>query len=243
MDLPDPSVIPDTSLLVTSDDTPVDNRHIEKLQRLLADSLTNSWQAPGGKPFEAMVNVGLFYTPAPAIVPDLMVCIDMPKANLEEPDHRSFFVWIVGKVPDLIVEMVSDKRGGEDGEKMKKYARFGVRYYVIYDPQNHLEGGVLRVFELTVNGYKSIDPTWIEPLGLGLTFHFGEFEGFEREWLRWCDKDGHVLLTGGERAQIAEEDVEREKQNAEREKADRLIAEAEVARLKAELALLKGTSK
>lgn len=33
----------------------------------------------------------------------------------------------------------------------------------------------------------------------------GEFEGRQDVWLRWCYKDGNILLTGDERALQAEQ--------------------------------------
>jgi hypothetical protein len=48
-------------------------------------------------------------------------------------------------------------------------------------------------------------------------------------WLRWCDADGNLLLTGAERAERETERAERETERAERE-ADRSRALAEKLR-------------
>ena len=45
----------------------------------------------------------------------------------------------------------------------------------------------------------------IPQLGQGLTLWEGVFEGVETTWLRWCNREGKVLLTGAERAAQAEE--------------------------------------
>ena len=37
-------------------------------------------------------------------------------------------------------------------------------------------------------------------MNLGLTLWDGEFEGRSDSWLRWCDRDKNILLTGDERA-------------------------------------------
>jgi hypothetical protein len=37
-------------------------------------------------------------------------------------------------------------------------------------------------------------------LELGVKLWEGTFEGITRLWLRWCDADGNILLTGNERA-------------------------------------------
>ena len=59
-----------------------------------------------------------------------MFAIDVaspPEAR--KKDFRSYFVWIVGKVPDIAIEIVSDKRGGEDTDKLEGYL------WVAFDPR------------------------------------------------------------------------------------------------------------
>lgn len=52
-----------------------------------------------------------------------------------------------------------------------------------------------------------------------MTFWQGEFEGRQDNWLRWCDADDNILLTGDERA-------EQERQRAEQAEARaQLLAE------------------
>ena len=45
----------------------------------------------------------------------------------------------------------------------------------------------------------------LEDIGLGVTLWTGEFEGRNDTWLRWCDQDSNVLLTGDELAQQIEQ--------------------------------------
>jgi hypothetical protein len=40
----------------------------------------------------------------------------------------------------------------------------------------------------------------------------GKYEDAEREWLRWCDRDGKVIPTGAERATGAEQRAKEEQQ-------------------------------
>ena len=123
-------VMPDIQDLVTEDDTPVDNMPSEKQQRLLTEPLYSSWAGPGaGRPFLAAANVGVFPQPRnPAIVPDVFVSLDVQVAeNWWDKEHRSYFVWEFGKTPDLVVEIVSNRRGREDGVKKATYAEIGVR--------------------------------------------------------------------------------------------------------------------
>jgi hypothetical protein len=104
-------------------------------------------------------------------------------------------------MPEVVVEIVSNLEGGEADTKFREYARIGVSYYVIYDPQQLMGGAVLRVFALRGRTYEALQDHWIPEVGLGLTIWRGTYEGKETEWLRWCDKKGEAILTGPERAE------------------------------------------
>ncbi|MBO1348108.1 MAG: hypothetical protein EBE86_012265 [Hormoscilla sp. GUM202] len=58
------------------------------------------------------------------------------------------------------------------------------------------------------------DQTWLDKVGQGVTLWSGVFEGRHDVWLRWCDREGNVLLTGSERAQEAEQRAEQAEQRA-----------------------------
>src|SRR5207302_9337003 len=123
----------------------------EKQSRLLTEPLYTSWPGPGdGRPFQVLANVGLFFADKePPLVPDAMLSLDVsPGADLSQKENRSYFVWRRGKAPNVVIEFVSDRRGGETTTKLRDYARAGVPYYIVFDPQNRLEGGVLRGFAL-----------------------------------------------------------------------------------------------
>ncbi len=52
--------------------------------------------------------------------------------------------------PDLVVEVLSERTRERDlGAKLRLYARFGVRFYWVVDP----EAGTVRTFELARGGY------------------------------------------------------------------------------------------
>ena len=165
-------VRPDVEHLVTEDDTPVDNLFSEKQQRLLTEPLYASWPGPGqGRPFLAMANVGLFYAvEQPPFVPDMLLSLDVRcPAKLWPKSHRSYFMWEYGKPPDVVIEIVSNRRGGEDTEKLRGYAQIRVPYYAIFDPECMLSDEVLRVFELQRFTYRPLDdPVPLPGIGLGL---------------------------------------------------------------------------
>lgn len=197
-----PEDITNVEDLVIEDGKPVDNMFVEKEYRLLTEPLYSSWISPRGE-FLALANVGLFFAyREPPLVPDVMLSLGVPaNRDLSRKENRSYFTWVIGKSPDVVIEIVSDLRGGEETDKMTAYARIGVTYYVIFDPINLLNGGLLRVFGLTQGKYQSMQGTWLENVGLGLTIWEGEFERHHQRWLRWCDRDGIVIPTGFECAE------------------------------------------
>jgi Uma2 family endonuclease len=193
--------------LIIDDEEPVENFFIEKQRRLLTDSLYAGWRGPGrGRTFIAASDVGVFpekkQTP---IVPDVLLSLDVP-AGLDpaRKEHRSYFIWIMGKPPDVVFEFVSDRRGGEEGHKKARYAQIGVRYYVIFDPQRWLRGDVLRSYELRRDGaYHALKDHHFQAVGLGVKLWQGKYEGWDKEWLRWHDRRGRLIATGAELAEAA----------------------------------------
>lgn len=199
--VPDPEIEPDLSHLVCEEET-VYNRFSERQQRLLPHLLFTSW--PEGKPFEALSDVGIFYAiDEPAIAPDFMLSMGVtPRPLSSNPKDKSYLVWVYGKPPDLCIEVVSNKKGGELGRKMKLYAHIGVTYYVVFDPDQLLGERKLRAFRLSGGRYTEMlvtEPVFLEELGLGITLWDGVIEDTPGCFLRFVGKDGRLLLTGSER--------------------------------------------
>ena len=215
--IPPPVEEPDVSGLVTEDDAPVDNILSEKQARLLTEPLYSSWSGPPPaddgerRRFAALANVGLFNSPAePPLVPDVMLSLDVAiSQDLTQKKNRSYFVWQFGKPPEVVVEIVSNKEGGELGERYRRYRRMRVAYYVVYDPLHELGEPLMRSFEMRGDLYVPVDRPWFESVGLGLVEWEGTFEGVSARWLRWCTRDGRVVPTGVERAGTAEARAER----------------------------------
>jgi Uma2 family endonuclease len=204
--------------LITEDDEPVDNIFSEKQQRLLTESLYSSWSGEN-RSFLALANVGLFYDPTKQpLVPDVLVSLDvkMPD-NVWQKQNRSYFVKQYGKPPEVVIEIVSNKKGKETGSKLKGYAKAGVRYYVVFDPEQQLKGGQLQVYKLQNNRYVETNELWLSEVQLGLTLWEGFYEDKHDVWLRWCDQNGNLISTGKE--QIEQEIQEKEMERQEKEKA------------------------
>jgi Uma2 family endonuclease len=259
--------------LVIEDDEPADSILSKKLQRLLTGALYTSFQ-PKAKdtgepiPFLATANVGLFYAlKLPPLMPDVTLSLEVaPPASFERKEDRTYLVWEMGKPPDVVIEIVSKRKGEELGRKRKDYARAGVSYYAVYDRTagvasplrqlRELQGSPLALFQRRGGEFVPFASTWLEDkglrpanakglrpanaIGLGLTLWQGSFEGVNTEWLRWCDREGEVLPTGEEKAALEHQRAERERQRAE---AEYQRAERERQRAEALLELLRSHGK
>ena len=236
----------DTSHLVIEDDARASNLQSAQQQRLLVTALCGSMAIPA--PFVAESNVGLFYQlKGDPVVPDMLLSLGVQRAeDFSKRQHRAYFVWEFGKMPDVCVEVVSNKEGdevaisqrskrkGKQRSKQDIYAQIGVPYYVVFDPlqqiqdASNMKDALLRVWTLAAGRYVELTPAegiaqigqsvWLETVGLGLTLWAGAFEEkVSRVWLRWCDHQGHILPTGSERADIEQQRADSEQQRADAE--------------------------
>ncbi len=218
---PPPDVLPDYSRFVTEDDAPLDNFFSEKQQRLLVEPVYSAGlRTVLGRPILAAANVGLFYIESqPAVVPDVLLSLDVQlPEDLWPRENRSYYIWRLGKPPDVAVEIVSNSVGGEASRKPTLYARLGVSYYVVFDPMENLHQGVLRVYELRGRTYVELEQPWLPDVGLGVTLWQGQYEEHSAVWVRWCDSEGGVIPTGAELLVQEHQRAEQERQRAEQER-------------------------
>lgn len=228
---------PDISDIEIDDGKPVDNIIAEKQHRLLGSSLYTNWK-PKEK-FVATTNVGVFFSVSqPPIVPDALISfgVDVPtwEQFVSHKKYRAYFVWVFGKPPDIVVEVVTNRKGDELSDKLKIYAGIRVPYYIVYDWMGIYGDPKVRVFRLSGAGYELKGDLKIEEYGLQVGLWSGAFEGVERgEWLRWYEADGNLLLSNEEwqahiNAQLTAEkqraEEERQKAEEERQRAEKLAA-------------------
>ena len=219
----------DISHIVTEDDEPVDNIFSAIQQRLLVEPLYSAWSGPGeGRRFFAESNIGVFYMlKAPPLVPDALLSLDVQAdEDLWAKEHRSYFIWEFGKPPDVVIEVVSNKIGGEDSIKLEKYARMRISYYVIFDPARHLSEELLRVYRLEGYSYQRHSETQFPGIHLGLTMWEGVYSEMPALWLRWVDEQGNLILTGKELAAQAQAEAAQAQTEKELalQRAERLAA-------------------
>jgi Uma2 family endonuclease len=250
-----PDRVPNLSEYPTEDGAPLDNLFHSSQMDLLVEPLKSSWAGPGGgRPFLITANVGVYHTvKKPAVVPDVMLALDVEVGTDQSlPENRTYFVWEVGKPPDVVIEIVSPNDGGETSYKMDLYARIGIKFYAIFDPARHLQPEDLRVFVNAGQRFRPIPGVPLGDLGLGLTVWEGRYDGMSPRWLRWTDAEGNLIPTGAERAELADQratdaaltaraavqraDRERQRADQEKQRADqeKQRADAEVQHAAAE---------
>jgi Uma2 family endonuclease len=121
-----------------------------------------------------------------------------------------------GRYPDLIIELLSPTTAVEDRTTKKAlYERtFRTAEYFCYDPQtDQLEGWRLGPRQR----YRLISPNEsgrmeVEQVGLWLGTWQGQYRGYEAVWLRFFDREGHLVPTGAEAAEAAQAEVARLKE-------------------------------
>src|SRR5260370_26181868 len=163
-----PELRPSVEHLVIEDDTPVDSVYSEKQMRMLTRPLYSSWAGPDGDHlFLALANVGMFYAiKQPPLVPDVLLSLGVKAAtDMTKKENRSYFFWVFGKSPDVVIEIVSNNEGGELGPKKDQYAQIGIPIYVVWDPLAYLSATPLHAFCLNIKRYETISPVWFAAFG------------------------------------------------------------------------------
>jgi hypothetical protein len=181
--------------------------------------------------------VGLFWhLDEPPLVPDAMLSLDVKHGNLRLKKYNTYLLWVKGKPPEVVIEIVANPTGGEDTHKKRLYARIGVKYYVIFDPDKYLHKGVLRAFSLRGGVYKPLKRFLLKNVGLGLMLWEGNYEMITTRWLRWCDEQGNPIPTDSDSGESefkrAENERERAKRETERAESERERADAAEERLR-----------
>jgi len=227
--------------LVKENDMPVNNFPLARQQRLLVESLYNSWTPPDSQAFIADANIGIFYVVnKPPVVPDVFLSLDIQMSDDDwEKKHRCYFCWEYGKPPDLVIEIVSNLEEYENESKLQNYARMRIPYYVVFDPKKQLGGEMLRLYELRgliQTQYIEKNEKWLPEIGLGLTLWEGAYETKKDTWLRWYDKEGDLILTGSECADKERQEKEQAltELELERQRADQEYQRAEQEHQRAE---------
>lgn len=203
--------------LPTQDELPDDDgepreseRHLYQLP-LLIETLKLHWA--GRDDFFAGGNMFVYFSPAQVKHndfrgPDFFVALGVDGKR----ERKSWVKWEEGKLPDLVIEFLSESTADFDrtGKKQIYQDQMQVQEYFYYDPFSAEFAG----FSLSSNGYQPLAPDarhrLISPVtGLALARWEGEYLGVTANWLRWETPDGQLLPTGKELAQQAQQRAER----------------------------------
>jgi Uma2 family endonuclease len=180
-------------------------------------------------------NLLLYYeegNPAASVSPDVFVVRGIPKGQ-----RRVYKLWEEAYPPSLVIELTSRSTRLEDlGTKRVVYANIGVEEYILFDPLGEYLRPPFQAFRL-VNG--ELQRADLEAADSFLSHTLGLQLRVEQQQLRLYDAaTGQLLLRSPEarhRGRIAEEQVRVAEEQVRAESTARQAAEAEVARLRAEL--------
>ncbi len=231
--------LPDHTQLPESDGTFVKNFQEHPQSVLLTDSIYPTLQAlhPDGQ-FCIGQDSGIYWR-----------LIDPPERGAESPDwfyvpnvppsldgqfRRSYVLWKEYVAPLIVIEFVSGdgseerdrtppRQGTTQVGKFWVYEQaIRVPYYAIYE----VAKAQVEVYHLLDNAYQLMQPNAhgrysIPPIRVELGIWQGCYQNMELPWLRWWDLQGHLLLTGDERAAVEKQRAEYEYQRAEAEKQKR----------------------
>jgi len=215
-------LLDDELLYPTSDGKPMGetDRHVKQLARLLGVLEAHFASEPD---VYVSGNNLMYYekgNPRKRVCPDIYVTFGIPKR-----ERRSYKIWIEGKAPDFILELLSGETRKRDfGFKKRLYQNiFQTKEYFLFDPDTEELYG----YRLVDNRYRLVKPdagSKFFSSVLGLLF------GVDAQgWLRVYRPDGTLLKTQQE---LAEEVMELSARNAS--------LEEQLARLQLELARLRG---
>jgi Uma2 family endonuclease len=221
------SSLPSTEELPCSDDTPVDNEDQNFLPNVLLFLLSSIWEERFDWYFGA--DMAIYHTTGKnvriPVVPDGFLSLGVERQKGGK-SRRSYAVWEENEiVPIFTLEMVSHTPGNEYDEKMETYAKLGVLYYLIYNPEfwqrdKHQPFEIYKLDPERKYQLQSGEPYWMPEVGLGIGRYLGVMNGIDRELLAWFDRSNTRYL-------MPEESVRLERQiaQAERQRADRLAAQ------------------
>lgn len=193
--------LPTSDELPDSDGLPVDNELHTLVSNLLGLILGFIW----GQRFDWFfgVNMGIYHTtginPRVPIVPDGFLSLGVERIRGNQL-RKSYVVWEENDiVPLFVLEIVSQTPGGEYDEKISIYAKLGVLYYIIYNPDfwRRDQQEPFEIYQLVNGSYQRQigEPFWMPEIGLGIGRRIGSHRGLQREWLYWFDERGNRILT------------------------------------------------
>jgi Uma2 family endonuclease len=214
LDYNPPQHLPSSAELPDSDDTPVDNEDQNFIPNYLLFLLEFIWATRNDGFFG--IDMGIYHTtgrtPLVPVVPDGFLSLEVERRKAGK-SRLSYVVWEENNVvPMLALEVVSKTPGDEYDTKAAIYAKLGVLYYVVYNP-NYWRRDQQQPFEVyrLVGGSYQLqigEPFWMPEVELGIGRSLYQSGDVQREVLSWFDRLGNRYLT-------PEEQLDQERQRSE----------------------------
>ncbi len=214
----DPRQLPSSAELPCSDDTPVDNEDQNFIPNLLLFLLQYIWANRNDWFFS--VYMGVYHTtgvsPLVPIVPDGFLSLGVERRKADK-SRKSYVVWEENNiVPILALEIVSLTPGGKYDQKLDTYAKLGVLYYIIYNPEywQRDRHQPFEVYRLVDGSYQLQigEPFWMPEIGLGIGRGQYISGNTQRQVLYWYDQQGKRYQTPEEQLELAQKQIERYRQ-------------------------------
>lgn len=182
-----------------------------------------------------------------SVSPDVFVVKGIPKE-----ERRIYKLWDEGKAPDVVIELSSRRTWGDDlQKKWRLYAQLGVQEYYIFDPEYDYLDPALTAYRLSKRGELTKIKVkhrrvFSEALGLelvdtGKTLRL--YNPATHEFLPTREETEAHVQAEAQARQEAEARAQAEAQARQTAEHRAQGAEAELARLREELARLKSPQK
>lgn len=231
--------LPSSDELIFDDDTPMESSRHRLQMELLIETLQVHWA--GRDDFYVGGNAFVYFSPNQVKRedyrgPDVFIALGVDGTR----ERQGWVVWEEGgKMPDVVIEMLSVSTGKTDKNVKKEVYRtkLGGPDYFWYDPF----GGEFAGFVKQGDAYVPLQPDERGRLsspacGLALARWEGRYQRVHTCWLRWETPDGQLLPTKDE---VAEQERNRAQQaetraKQERKRARQAEAHAEQERNRAE---------
>ncbi|MCC5640048.1 Uma2 family endonuclease [Nostoc sp. CHAB 5844] len=215
----DPSLsLPSSAELPCSDDTPVDNEDQNFIPNLLLFLLEYIWANRNDWFFG--IDMSVYHTtgvsPLVPVVPDGFLSLGVERRKAGK-SRTSYVVWEENNiVPILALEIVSSTPGGEYDKKLDIYAKLGVLYYIIYNPEywQRDRHQPFEVYRLENGSYQLQigEPFWMPEIDLGIGRGQYISGDVQRQVLYWYDQQGKRYQTLEKQLELAQKQLERYRQ-------------------------------
>ncbi|WP_013325275.1 Uma2 family endonuclease [Gloeothece verrucosa] len=177
--------------------------------------------------------------------PDWFAVLGVSRLYEQRDLRLSYVIWQEGVNPFIVVELLSPGTEQEDlGQTLREVNQpptkwqvyeqiLRIPYYIVFNRYTDQ----LQIFGLITNHYQPLTleegRLWIEEIQLGIGLWFGNYQGFERIWLRWYDSQGNWVLTP-EEEEYQRAESERQRAESERQRAETERQRAETEHQRAE---------